>query len=250
MLASGLITAAITLGLFLIVCGVRYLLNQEGPGAFGLHLDRRGLRLFADGALVGALTFAAYPLVVVLARRGELRLEPEALGFTALLLGAWTLGYLATAVFEESLFRGYLLPKFLRRFPLPLAIALPSLLFGVIHLVNHEISPTFSLGIFNASLFGAVMAVAAIRTASVMWCIGCSLGWNLAQITLLSHHYSGEQTVANLDILQGRLAGTPYVPESGLIVTPITLALGAIVLLRFGRPAARAREGRPFVQTD
>lgn len=249
MLASGLITALINLALFLIVCGVRYLLHQEGPGAFGLHLDRRGRGLFAEGLLAGIITFAIYPLVVVLVGRGELSFAPAALSDTALLLGVWSLGYLATAVFEESLFRGYLLPKFLRRLPLPLAIAVPSLLFGVIHLLNHEIAPTFTLSVFNASLFGAVMAVAAIQTGSVMWCIGASLGWNITQITLLSRQYSDEATVVNLDILQGRLAGTPYVPESGLIVTPITLALGAIVILRYGWPAARL-EGRAAPQAD
>jgi membrane protease YdiL (CAAX protease family) len=252
MLINGLISTLIYLALCLIVVGVRFLLHQEGPRAFGLHLDRRGLRLFGEGLLAGALVFAIYPLLTVLASRGELSLSttPFAVSFSLRFLPIWSLALLTMAVFEESLFRGYLLPKVLRRLPLVLGIILPSLLFSLIHLLSHETSPTFLLGVFNAALFGVTMSIAVIQTRSLMWAVGCSLTWNLTQLFLLQYQYTAAPNVVNLRITPGLLAGTAYVPESGLIMTGVTLVLGGLVLIRYGVPREGGMSLNPLPQTD
>lgn len=245
MLSSGLVTALINTALFLIVVGVRYLLHQEGPRAFGLHLDSRGRRLFGEGLLIGALAFCAYPLLVLLLDRGELGVAPSAAAYTGQFLAVWLLGFLAVALFEESLFRGYVLPKFLHRFPLPIAIALPALLFGLIHLLSFDTSRTLWLGIANASLFGVAMSLATIAARSLMWAVGCNMSWNLTKLTLLGGQNSDAVSVVNLSVERGLLTGTPAVPESGLIVTAITLALVVLALVRFGRPSTAAYRAAP-----
>ncbi len=252
MLISGLTTTLIYLALCLIVAGVRFLLHQEGPRAFGLHLDRRGLRLFGEGLIAGALTFAIYPLLTVLASRGELSLSttPFAINFTLRFLPIWGLALLSMAVFEEALFRGYLLPKFLRRLPLVPAIILPALLFSLIHLLSHETSPTFLVGVFNAALFGVTMSIAVIQTRSLMWAVGCSLTWNLTQLFLLQYQYTAAPNLLNLRITPDLLAGTAQVPESGLLMTAVTLALAGLVLARYGVPRSAEIELNPLPQTE
>jgi membrane protease YdiL (CAAX protease family) len=252
MLVNGLISALIYSGLFLIVVCVRFLLNQEGLRAFGLQLDRRSLRLFAEGLLIGALAFALYPLLTVLGGYGELRVSttPLALSFTLRFIPIWSLALLMMAIFEEALFRGYLLPKFLKRLPLAPAIILPALLFSLIHLLSHEPSPTFLIGVANAALFGVVMAIAVIQTRSLLWAIGCSLSWNLTQLFLLQYKYTAAPNLLNLWIDEGLMAGTAQVPESGLIMSVVTLALGALVVVRYGLPRSGAVELDPLPQTD
>lgn len=250
MLRSGLIYGLIYLALFAAVVGVRYLLDQQGPRSFGFRLDQRGRRLFAEGLLSGAAFFALYPLLVVLAGRGTITLIRDALVYSILFIAIWSFAYLALAIFEEALFRGYLLPRIMDRLPLPAAIGLPSLLFGIIHLLSHETPPTFLVGVLNASLFGVVMSIAVIQTGSLMWAIGCSLGWNVLQITLLANEYSHVHTALNLQIVEGRLAGTAIVPEAGWIMTAITLALGALTIVRFGVPRAAGKAPRSATQPD
>lgn len=243
--SSDLVMALVYIALFLIVVGVRYLLHHEGPRAFGLHLDARGWRLLAEGALTGALAFGAYPLAVLLLGRGELRLAPEAAGHTAGLLGAWLLGFGAAALFEESLFRGYVLPKFLRRLPLPVAIVLPALLYGLIHLLSFDPASAPWLAVANAALFGVVMSLATIGARSLMWAVGFHLAWHLTQATLLGGQELDGDRPISLTVEAGLLAGTAAVPEGGLIVSAITLAMAAVTVVRFGRPSAAAYRAAP-----
>lgn len=49
-------------------------------------------------------------------------------------------------VFEEIIFRGFLLPALTRYFPVSVAIILSSLLFAIAHLNVSEILPLFVLG--------------------------------------------------------------------------------------------------------
>jgi hypothetical protein len=67
---------------------------------------------------------------------------------------------IAAPVFEETLFRGFLLPSLTRYFPVSGAIALSSLLFAVAHLSLSEILPLM--------LLGAILGVVYTRSRNLL----------------------------------------------------------------------------------
>ncbi len=66
-----------------------------------------------------------------------------------------------------------------------------------------------------------------------MWAIGWHLAWDLTQSTILEGQNSGlgEIAIANLQIQEGLLTGSSFVPESGIIVTLIVAILSLYRLL-------------------
>jgi membrane protease YdiL (CAAX protease family) len=131
----------------LLVCGLAaYLLlrHRRSPAAFGIRGDRFGRQLlWGAGTLVGAYAYMACTAVVVfgfmgffpeiqedLKHRAEFadKLPVESVAASILLL-------IPVAIHEEVLFRGLLLP-YLRRLTgcWWLAIAISSIIFGLLHL--------------------------------------------------------------------------------------------------------------------
>jgi membrane protease YdiL (CAAX protease family) len=213
---DGLITALNNFILFGLVVLFRRNMHREGLSAFLLHVDRRGRLLFAEGIVVGFLAFLLYPLLLSVSNQGSLTIAPETLPRTLGLFVTTGLGFLGVALFEEGLFRGYVLLKLLKRFSQPVAIVLVAILFGILHLISYPTSDYLWLGLVNAGLFGVFLSVVVINSKSLMW-------------------------VVNIKTTEGFLTGAYLVPEEGIFVTAIVAMLALYTSVRFRKRDANTQ---------
>jgi len=236
MYPSAILTGTANLTLFGLVVLLRRWIHKEGIASFGLHGDTKGQFLLLEGILTGLASFGLYSGSVILSRQGTLTLSWNSLMDTAKLIASWGVGFLGVALFEEALFRGYILQKLLKRFPVVVAIGLPALVFGALHFFSYSSSARLLIGILNASLIAAVMSISVIKSRSLMWALGFHWAWDLTQETLLAAQNLDVRTVVNIHITDGLWEGSSAVPESGFMVTLIFVGLGVYLLRRFKPP--------------
>lgn len=232
---DGIMTGVNNFILFGIVVLFRQAVQKEGPRSFLIHADRRGARLFVEGVAIGFLLFLLYPLILVGSGLGVVSVAQDSMMRTIGLLVTAGFGFLGVAVFEEGLFRGYILQKLLTRFSKPTAIGIAAGLFGLLHLVSYPATDFLWLGLLNAGLFGLLFSVTVIASGSLMWAIGFHLAWDLTQTIFLMNQFNSVKTAFNLQINEGFLAGTPFTPESGIVVTIILAVAGLYIFVRFFR---------------
>ena len=226
---DGVITGLVNLTLFGLVILVRRLVHHEGLAAFGLRGDVRSRRLFVAGFAAGTLLCASYAMVAVAFGAGRLWPAWPALVDSVVLLASWGFGFAGVALFEEALFRGYLLSKLSVRFPAAVAVIAQAVLFGAFHLMAYAPSRYLWLGAVNVTVLAVVYAGLVIRTHSLMIVVGLHLAWDLIQTLLLSSQTRGVHTVLNLEVSEGLWTGTAHIPETGLIVSIITVGFGVVV---------------------
>jgi len=226
---DGLITGMINLALLGLVILVRRLVHHEGLAAFGLQSDVRSWRLLLAGLAAGTLLFATYAMVAIALGVGRLFVAWPAFADSLVLLASWGFGFAGVALFEEALFRGYLLSKLCVRFSSAVAITAQAVLFGALHLLAYAPTRYLWLGLVNVTVLAVVYAVLVLRTHSLMIAVGLHLAWDLIQTVLLSHQTAGVHTVLNLQVSEGLWAGTAHTPETGLIVSIITVGFGVVV---------------------
>ena len=134
-------------------------------------------------------------------------------------------GYLFQGMSEEVLFRGYLYKRLNTFLPLPMVIALTSLLFAVMHLGNDGIS---ILAFINLVIFGVFTALIRYHSNS-LWFIGAlHSAWNFTQGPLLGVAVSGngnQQFVlfSKLSDTTTLINGGSFGLEGSLITTLILL---------------------------
>lgn len=203
--------------------------------ALGLPVDRTTVRSLALGAAVGGFLIAA--AVGLLAAAGWLRWAPEPGGMAEV---AWALGRItaflaAAALAEELLFRGYPFQLLARRFGGPAALAVTSVLFGLVHARNPAVG---TLGLVNIVLAGLLLGLAYWRTFDLWFAVGVHFGWNWMMGAPVDLPVSGiTLEVPGFEpILEGPTAwtGGAFGPEGGLGVTLVSLA-GIGWLWRTGR---------------
>lgn len=157
------------------------LLRLEGKGLGVLGLDAPVLRLRQCGA-----GFLVAGLAVVMQQRGHAavadvpwRLNPAA---DAALLGRSVRWNVNSVLYEELLFRGYLLYQAVRWLGARRAVLLAAAAFGVYHWFSYGIvgNPVMMAFVFALTgAFGFMLALAFARTKSIALPIGLHLGWNL-----------------------------------------------------------------------
>ncbi len=190
----------------------------------------RYLRGFAWGILLFAVS------VGLAAALGYMAVEqgpPQLQGASALAgVGIVLLGWVVQGASEEVLARGWLLPVLGARYRPWLGIALSSLLFSLLHVLN----PSFNLvPALNIALFGLFAALYALREGSLWGVCGLHTSWNWAQGNVFGLEVSGNQlaggTLFNLlEVGPDLVTGGAFGPEGGLIVT-LVLAAGCAALL-------------------
>jgi len=137
-----------------------------------------------------------------------------------------------SAIFEETLARGYafqVLVKGIGRFA---AVMLSSFLFGLGHMFNPHVAV---YAIVNTTLAGILLAVAYLRTKSLWLPSSLHLTWNLSLGFVLGYPVSGVSlqpaVLRTLPLGKDWLTGGLYGPEAGAAITPV-LAAATIFLLR------------------
>ncbi|MGH7653065.1 MAG: lysostaphin resistance A-like protein [Gemmatimonadaceae bacterium] len=144
------------------------------------------------------------------------------------------------ALAEELAMRGYLLTTLVEGVGAPFAIAITSVLFAVLHLLNPD--PTF-LSTGMVALAGLFLAVIRLTTDSLWAAWVAHLAWNLAQAVVLHAPVSGLPlaTPAYRLVDHGPTwaTGGPWGPEGGLAAAGGML-VATFLLVRFVKPGGFA----------
>lgn len=145
-------------------------------------------------------------------------------------LGLLALGLLASSIFDEVIFRGYLYSTLRERFPWVHAAGLTNLLYLTFHAGTPDAG---AVAMINVFLTGLVLAGLRERSGSIAAGVVFQTVWNLVLGSFLSQRLSGYD-FPRLENL--RLAGNPelsggeYGPEGGWLITgALLLGLVAVV---------------------
>jgi membrane protease YdiL (CAAX protease family) len=205
--------------------------------AFGLVLG------VALPALVFALELATGSLRIT----GTLVARPDPFlavgpGVAFPLALAFTLAFfVGVGVFEELLFRGYLLVNLAegfdgllgtsRRAALTGAVALTSLGFGVVHAANPSAT---AFALVNITLFGAFFAASYLLTDRIAVAVGFHIAWNFAVSSVFGFPVSGVTTPVTVLAVEVTgpvlLTGGSFGPEGGLFALGALAAAGGALV--------------------
>jgi membrane protease YdiL (CAAX protease family) len=210
----------------------------------GLRLHPGWLGNFGKGAVLAVLILGvifAFSLAV-----GSLRVEglarpaPEGGSVIVYLIGA-LLAFLTVGVYEELMFRGYVLQRLNDRTGKIAAVLVSSIIFALLHGFNPGADV---FGIINTIGIGVILCVLYFRTGSLWMAIGFHAAWNFALGYIYSVPVSGIPLYGILDVVEveeaSRLTGGSYGPEAGLACTVALAAWGAwLIWKRTGRGPAQ-----------
>ena len=233
-LGTGISEASIFL---LASLAARIMARIEGRkyGQYGLPLRLAFQRGFWIGTLAGFLAISG-TLLCIFALHG-FRITGLAIHGRTIVGAtvAWSVAFVIVGLSEEFGFRGYL------QFTLttgmgfwPSAILL-SALFGLAHAGNPGES---KFGLFSVVLFGLLFCLFLRRTGNLWWAVGFHAGWDWGQTFFYGVRDSGVPPYHSL--FNCSFSGSPWLtggsvgPEAS-VVTPIVLALVAVVFTRFYR---------------
>ncbi len=216
--------------LFSLVVLARKLISNEGLEDFLIVKKKLNWDLFREGSYMGFLLMLGYAFLTVIFGVGNLNFTFNVSGEFLVTFLSFIFGFAAVALFEESLFRDYLLIKLKERFTTIKAVFFTSLIFSVIHIFSYiSTGPLTVIALFNAYMIGIILALIVVKTESIMWAIGFHFIWNLTQTVFLTI----ESSILKLEIERGFLAGTRYIPEAGILVTIILIILALYMVDRF-----------------
>jgi membrane protease YdiL (CAAX protease family) len=186
---SQLVFAVIaSIGLFALSVLIRRFLDKEKRPLYSLGFDfKRAPLAYLWGFLLGAVLLSVgYGIQVIFGV-----IEPGYSGgwfdSPVLLIGVSVM-FFFSALFEELLMRGYPTKILDEAAPRIFAVAIPSVLFGLLHLTNPG---TTWLSTVNITLSGALLGLVYLKSGSLWLAAGLHFGWNFAQGPLFGLGVSG-----------------------------------------------------------
>lgn len=213
----------------LCVAGYRLYVRKVERSAVEVFARAGAGRELGLGLLLGAGLFLA--VIGVLAAAGAWQLTGSN-AWTAILVPLTELTLVA--LFEEILFRAILLRNIERSLGTWAAIAISSLVFGLAHVPNANVTP---LAIGVTIVAGVWLAGAYLATRRLWLAVGMHFAWNFMSDAVFSLTTSGHP---GKGMLQGRtggpawLSGGAYGVEASL-VTLVVLAAASVALLAVAR---------------
>ena len=197
-------------------------------------VKKNWLKYLGWGILLSLLQMGVIALVYQVCGIGTFELNELSLEPILFILGLFPFWLLQGGT-EEVATRGWLLTRIAARTNLPLAIAISSSLFGILHLGNAGV--TF-LSVLNIILDGVLAGLLFIYTDSI-WLVVAQHGtWNYVQGNLLGFQVSGTGADASIfsftmgdgpDWLTGGAFGA-----EGSIITTLVLFVSLVIVYRLG----------------
>lgn len=241
-LASSLpVLLIVSIGKLALILPLTYLFRRflDGGTLLGLGFNRRPgwLKEILAGVLLGTLLIS----LIFLLEWGAGWLYVQGFAWQVqppILIMGNLLGYLLmmilVAFYEELSFRGYMLQNLDTERGAVVALIASSVLFGLFHGLNPNIS---WLALLNIFLAGVLLAACYLVTRELWLPIAFHFSWNFVQGPLFSFPVSG---VATGGLLLTETRGNPLITggafglEGGLVSTVAT-SLGLLVLLLWRR---------------
>ncbi|MBT8426079.1 MAG: CPBP family intramembrane metalloprotease [Silicimonas sp.] len=219
-----------TIYILLIVAGMGFgtlIAARLWQGRSARSLIGPGARTLRHGAIAAGVTFLVLTVVTLAFLPFS---EPVA---RAIPVATW-LAWLPIAVFalilqtggEELLFRGYLQSQLAARFRSPLvAVAVPSLLFGLAHVAPDFPLISVATYIAIAAMFGVLAADLTFRTGS----LGAAWGFHFANNAMIILFIAPAGDLGGLALWQ-----TPTDPTAQTLASPlVTLEIAVLVAIWF-----------------
>jgi membrane protease YdiL (CAAX protease family) len=208
--------------------GFARIVDRRGLKDLGLGLRRGWGGDFAKGAVLAILILGvifAFSLAIGSIRvEGFARPAPDNVNVIGYLIGA-VLAFLSVGVYEELMFRGYVLQRLNDRAGKVASVVVSSIIFALLHGFNPGADV---FGIINTIGIGIILCVLYFRTGSLWMPIGFHAAWNFSLGYLYSLPVSGIPLYGILKVVEvdaeSRLTGGTYGPEAGLFCT-IALAI-------------------------
>ncbi|MGO2721023.1 MAG: lysostaphin resistance A-like protein [Brachybacterium tyrofermentans] len=240
MLLGACVGAAIAVGGYLLIVGPL-------GGSPGLGLRGRGkLVELAVGLVLGTgLMTLAVGLIALLGGYRVTGISPSPQLLVPLAIG------IGAGFIEEILFRGVLLRVFDSWLGSWAALAITSLLFGLIHLMNPGASVWTALGLVIEA--GVLLGAAYLLTRRLWLVIGVHIAWNTVQGGVFSSAVSGTGDQSGLLLAEAHgpdwLTGGSMGIEGSLVTVLLGFAAGIVMLVLAARrghllPSVRAQKRR------
>ena len=197
-------------------------------------VKKNWLKYLGWGILISLLQMGVIALVYKVGGIGTFELNELSLEPILFILGLFPFWLLQGGT-EEVATRGWLLTRIAARTNLPLAIAISSSLFGILHLGNSGVTFT---SLLNIVLDGVLAALLFIYTDSI-WLVVAQHGtWNYVQGNLLGFQVSGTGADASIfSFTMGSgpdwLTGGAFGAE-GSIITTLVLLVSLVIVYRLG----------------
>ncbi len=195
-----------------------------------LSVPGGGRELFA-GVALGLCAFAASIAVLALLGAYHVVGLGESQPVVLALLSA-----IAAGTIEEIVFRGVVFRLLEEWGGTWTALAISSVLFGGLHLLNPHATALGAIGIVFEG--GIMLAGAYVLTRRLWLPIGIHAGWNFAEGGIFGVPTSGAPTSG---IVRGEIVGPEWLsggvfgPEASLVAVLVCIALGTLLLVRAAR---------------
>ena len=223
--------------LFLFMFWVK-VIEKNALSSLGF-VKRNWLKYLAWGILMSHVQMGVIALIYQGSGIGTFELNELSLEPILFILGLFPFWLLQGGT-EEVATRGWLLTRIAARTNLPLAIAISSSLFGILHMGNAGV--TF-LSVLNIILDGVLAGLLFIYTDSI-WLVVAQHGtWNYVQGNLLGFQVSG--TGADASIFSFTMGDGPYwltggaFGAEGSIITTLVLLVSLVIVYRLGERKER-----------
>ncbi len=144
---------------------------------------------------------------------------------------------ISVGVYEELMFRGYILQRLNEKTGPLVAVIISSLIFALLHVTNPGAN---FLGLVNTWFIGALLCSLYFRSRSLWLPIGFHFGWNFLLGFAYSLPVSGLPFHGILEVVElepeSRLAGGIYGPEGGFATLIALALLGAWLIWKRTKP--------------
>ena len=218
--------------LFLYIFWVK-VIEKNALSSLGF-VKRNWLKYLGWGIMFSLVQMGVIALIYQIGGIGSFELNELSLEPILFILGLFPFWLLQGGT-EEVATRGWLLTRIAARTNLPLAIAISSSLFGILHMGNAGV--TF-LSVLNIILDGVLAGLLFIYTDSI-WLVVAQHGtWNYVQGNLLGFQVSGTGADASIfSFTMGSgpdwLTGGTFGAE-GSIITTLVLLVSLVIVYRLG----------------
>ncbi len=230
-------SAGLALGFFLATWLVGVRLAKDSWDHWGWHTQGGLVGRIVRGAGLGILMAALAIGLSFVANHATVRVRAEWVQYAAA-AGPLAVMFLAAALFEELVFRGFPLRRLADAVGPWAAMLLCAAGFGIAHVENPHAG---FFGLVNVALAAVWLAFAFFSHGGMGLAWGLHFGWNAGLALLFDAPVSGNQfTVPAVDYQPGRLSwvdGGSFGPEGGVVATVVLVAgTLAVIGARFKQP--------------